>query len=72
MWIMTKEKPGQGYSVDTEGFADSRDASTEEEQTKVRGDGLSRKTFLGIRSASLATAALGAMHLNAQSRSNIQ
>jgi serine phosphatase RsbU (regulator of sigma subunit) len=33
MWIRTKEKPGQGDSVNTEGFADSRDTSIEEEQT---------------------------------------
>src|SRR5258708_1284211 len=41
MWIRTKEKPGQGDSVNTEGFADSRDTSIEEEQTKASGDGLS-------------------------------
>jgi hypothetical protein len=58
--------------VNTEGCADSRDTSIEEGQAKARGDRLSRRTYLGVGSASLATAALGAMHLNAQSRSNIQ
>ena len=42
------------------------------EEAKPSPDGLSRRTFLGVTSATLATSAFTAINLNAQSRANIQ
>jgi hypothetical protein len=46
--------------------------TTEPQGSKPGTEELSRRTFLGVGSASLATAALASLALNAQERSNIE
>jgi oxalate decarboxylase len=46
--------------------------SSREQESKPGAEGLSRRNFLGVGSAGLATAALGALAVNAQERANIE
>ncbi len=45
--------------------------ASEQQESKTREEGLSRRTFLGVGSAGLATAAFTSLAANAQERSSI-
>src|SRR6266481_5364207 len=48
------------------------DRTSEQQESKSGMEGLSRRTFLGAGSASLASAALASLVLNAQERTDIE
>jgi oxalate decarboxylase len=55
----------------TNSVIEENDRASEQQESKALAEGLSRRTFLGVGSAGLATAAFTSLAANAQERTNI-
>jgi oxalate decarboxylase len=55
----------------TNSVIDENNRASEQQESEARAEGLSRRTFLGVGSAGLATAAFTSLAANAQERTNI-
>src|SRR5580658_5793757 len=55
----------------TNSVIDENNRASEQQESEARAEGLSRRTFLGVGSAGLATAAFTSLSVNAQDRTNI-
>src|SRR5712692_8194476 len=51
---------------------DGENRTSEQQESKPGTDGVSRRTFLGVGSATLASAALASLAVNAQDRTDIE
>jgi len=58
-------------SNQTNSVVELRNQTSEQQDSEPGTEGLSRRNFLGVGSAGLASAALAALSVNAQDRTNI-